>query len=189
MNILYISAYVRKNSRTRLLAERLLDKLEGDITTVELAKENILPLDEDTLAQRDDIIRRGDYDADMLRYARDLAAADIIVIAAPYWDLGFPALLKVYLEQVMALNVTFRYTDSGIPEGLCRAQKLYYVTTAGGQIFADFGYSYVKTLAEVFFGIKDTVCFKAEGLDIYGADVDGILRSAEDNIDKYFADM
>lgn len=189
MKILYISACVRKNSRTRLLVERLLDKLEGDITAVDLAKENIPPLNGETLAQRDDIIRRGDYGADMLRYARELAEADVIVIAAPYWDLGFPALLKAYLEQVMALNVTFRYTDSGVPEGLCRAQKLYYVTTAGGTIFADFGYSYVKTLAEIFFGIKDTVCFKAEGLDIYGADTDGILRAAMDNIDNYFANL
>ncbi|MGN0586970.1 MAG: NAD(P)H-dependent oxidoreductase, partial [Oscillospiraceae bacterium] len=76
MNILYISACVRENSRTRRLAKRLLDKLEGDITTVELAKENILPLNEETLAQRDDIIRRGDCGADMLLYARELAAAD-----------------------------------------------------------------------------------------------------------------
>lgn len=188
MNILYINACVRKNSRTLYLAERLLDKLDDEITEVTLDKENIPPLNSETLARRDDIIRRGEYDADMLRYARDFAAADIIVIAAPYWDLGFPALLKAYLEQIMALNVTFRYTDSGVPEGLCRAKKLYYVTTAGGTIFADFGYSYVKTLAEIFFGIKDTVCFSAEGLDIYGADTDGILRAAQDNIDMYFSE-
>lgn len=189
MEILYISACVRQNSRTRYLAAHLLKKLDGNITAAELDKENILPLNSETLALRDNIIRRGEYNADMLRYARDFAAADIIVIAAPYWDLGFPALLKAYLEQITALNVTFRYNESGVPEGLCRAKKLYYVTTAGGTIFADFGYSYIKTIAEVFFGIKDTVCFKAEGLDIYGADTDEILRAAQDNMDKYFTEM
>lgn len=189
MEILYINACVRRNSRTRYLAAHLLDKLDGNITAAELDRENIPPLSSATLALRDDIIRRGEYDADMLRYAREFASADIIVIAAPYWDLGFPALLKAYLEQIMVLNVTFRYNDSGVPEGLCRAKKLYYITTAGGTIFTDFGYSYVKTLAEVFFGIRDTVCFKAEGLDIHGADVEEILHKAEGNIDRYFADM
>ena len=29
----------------------------------------------------------------------------------------------------------FRYGDDGVPVGLCRADRLYYVTTAGGILF------------------------------------------------------
>ncbi len=31
----------------------------------------------------------------MFLYAKDFAESDIIVIAAPYWDLSFPSILKV----------------------------------------------------------------------------------------------
>ena len=37
----------------------------------------------------------------------------VIVIAAPYWDLSFPAVLKTYLEQINVLGVTFDYSDDG----------------------------------------------------------------------------
>ena len=121
----------------------------------------------------------------MLSYARQFAEADAIVIAAPYWDLAFPALLKIYLEAVTVSGVTFCYSEDGTPKSLCKAKKLIYVTTAGGPIFADFGYSYVRTMAEGFFGIEETVCFKAENLDVIGMDTEKILRETEREIDEY----
>ena len=71
------------------------------------------------------------------------------MIAAPFWDLSFPASLRQYLEQVNVPGITFRYTEEGIPVSLCRARRLYYVTTAGGYYFPEeYGYGYVKALAE-----------------------------------------
>ena len=61
----------------------------------------------------------------MFELARQFAAADQIVIAAPYWDLSFPAALKQYFEQINVLGITFAYTPEGVPKGLCRARKLY----------------------------------------------------------------
>ena len=59
------------------------------------------------------------------------------------------------------------------------------MTTAGGPIFSDeFGYGYVKALAQGFYGIPDTAMVKAEGLDIIGADVEDILKKAEQEIEK-----
>lgn len=52
-------------------------------------------------------------DDPLLSPAREVAGADVIVIGAPYWDLTFPAALKVYLEWASLNNVTFRYTDRG----------------------------------------------------------------------------
>ena len=64
-----------------------------------------------------------------------------------------------------------------MPQGLCRANKLTYVTTAGGPIFSEnFGYGYVRALATTFFGIKETRMIKAENLDIRGADVERLLN-------------
>ena len=40
-------------------------------------------------------------------YAKDFAKADTIVIAAPFWDLSFPASLKCYIEAINILGITF----------------------------------------------------------------------------------
>ena len=62
------------------------------------------------------------------------------------------------------------------------------MTTAGGKIFADeYGYGYVKALAEGFYGIDEIRCFSAEGLDIYGADTELLLSDAKKRIDRYFS--
>lgn len=57
---------------------------------------------------------RGDYRDPLFRYAKQFAQAADIVVAAPYWDLSFPAILKVYLEQICVTGLTFQYTPEGI---------------------------------------------------------------------------
>ena len=77
------------------------------------------------------------------------------------------------------MGATFTYSDAGIPTGLCKAKKLYYVTTAGGPIISDeYGFGYVKALANNFYGIEEVHQIKAEGLDVIGADVEAILNAA-----------
>ena len=185
---LFINACVRENSRTLLLAKHLLGKLDGKVRECTLNAEDVQPLRADTLAARDACIAAGDYSADMFRFARDFAAADRIVIAAPYWDLCFPALLKDYLENVTVGGLTFYYDETGVPRSLCRAKQLIYITTAGGPIFANFGFDYVRTMASGFFGIDDCVFFGAENLDIVGADVPALLQEATQQIDAYFGE-
>jgi FMN-dependent NADH-azoreductase len=112
--------------------------------------------------------------------AQNQVAADAVVVAAPYWDMMFPAVLKTYLESITVSGITFRYSESGRPESLCRAKSLYYVTTSGGFIGQnDFGFSYVKALSLTFFGIAQIHRYTAEGLDIRGADVEKIMHKAK----------
>ncbi len=184
--ILFINACVRQASRTRRLADRLLARLGGPVTEIRLWEHCFPSVDERFLAERERLIAEGRFDTPLFEQARLFAAADTVVVAAPYWDLSFPSALKQYFEQICVLGLTFKYVDDR-PVGLCRADKLYYVTTAGGPIYSDEpGYGYVKALAQVFYGIPETVCVKAEGLDLAGADVEGILRDAEDRIDRMF---
>ena len=176
--ILFINACVREQSRTLILAKRLLKKLDEDIKEVQLEKIDFPVVNEDFINHRDALLRTGKFDDPMFDLGRDFANADTVVIAAPYYDLSFPSMLKQYFEQVNVVGLTFAYSDAGIPTGLCKAKKLYYVTTAGGPILSDeFGFGYVKALAETFYGIKHIYQIKAEGLDIIGADVDNILES------------
>ena len=98
----------------------------------------------------------------MFRYARQFAAADRIAIAAPLWDLSFPAQLKVYLENIYVTGIVTKYSEAGEPVGLCRASEFYYVTTSGGPFDGRFGYDYWKTIAQDCFGIPTVKLLEAE---------------------------
>ena len=175
--ILFLNACVRPCSRTRELAEALLQKLAGNVEEVRLHEMTLPMLDLEGLEKRDRSGRENDFSDSVFDAARQFASADVIVIAAPYWDLMFPAVLKAYLENITVSGVTFRYSSQGRPESLCKAKALHYVTTAGGFIGEnDFGFSYIKALG--FFGIKEVHRYAAEGLDIFGADVEQIMRRA-----------
>ena len=73
-------------------------------------------------------------------FQKQVVAADVIVMAAPYWDLAFPTKIRAYLEEITVSGITFRYGADGIPLGLCQAKRLIYVTTAGGPIIQNFGF-------------------------------------------------
>lgn len=181
--LLFINACVRADSRTKRLADCLLSALGEPATELRLADLSFPPVDEAFLQRRDQLLAERNYDHPMFDLARQFAAADTIVIAAPFWDLSFPTTLKAYLEQINVVGVTFRYTPEGVPEGLCRAKKLYYVTTVGGDYFPEaFGFGYVEALAKNFYGIPEVELIHAKGLDIWGAPVEEILRASEEEI-------
>ena len=185
--ILFVNSCVRTDSRTRRLAEALLNRL-GDCTELRLEDEDLHPLTEETLNRRTAAIEAGDYSSPMFRWAKQFAEADVIVVAAPYWDLSFPAKLKVYLENVYVTGLVSRYDPDGTPRGLCRAKKLYYVTTAGGPYQPDFSFRYLKEMAERYFGIGQARLLAAENLDIFGSDPEAILRDAMAKIDELVKD-
>ena len=181
--VLYINACVRDESRTDRLAKKLLGSL-GDYTELKLSENNLKPLDKDTLEYRSELIAKGQFDNDMFKYARQFADADIIVISAPFWDLSFPAILKTYIENIYITGLVSKYGDDGRPVGLCKASKLYYVTTAGGPYVGKYSYDYIKDLAMGAFGIKDTELIYAEMLDIVGNDPEKILCDVIETIKK-----
>ena len=176
---LFINACVRKNSRTRYLANCLLKKLGEPFTEVRLDSIRFPVTDEDYLDTRDRLIDGKQFSDPAFSLARQFAEADRIVIAAPFWDLSFPASLKQYFEHINVRGITFTYTPEGIPRGLCKAKDLYYVTTAGGNyVPEEYGFGYVKALAAGYYGITDIKLVQAAGLDIDGADVDRIMDEA-----------
>ena len=187
MEILYINCAVRSASRTRKLARHLLEKLDGNVAEVRPNELGLPVTDEELIDRRSELGEAGDFSDKYFAPAVQFAQADIIVIAAPYWDLSFPAALKAYFEHINILGLTFAYTPEGEPVGLCRAKKLFYVTTAGGKIYSDeYGFGYVKALAQTFYGISEVKCFAAQELDIIGNDPEDILAQAKAQIDDYF---
>ena len=180
--ILFVDVCVRgERSRTRELAECYLK--DKEFTRLALEEENIKPLDKSRLEKRQKLIEKGDFSNEIFKYAKQFAEAEEIVITAPYWDLSFPALLKIYIENICVVGVTFDYLSDGTSKSRCKAKKLTYITTAGGVIpERNFGFDYVKAVAEEFFKISEFKYIKAEKLDIYGEDTRKIMENAKNKI-------
>ena len=190
MKFLFVNACVRgEESRTYELCRDYMDKFSEHkkdepwrVEEIDLNAADIKPLDKDSLIRRDACLKKGDLDDPMFDLAKQMIEADHVLIGAPYWDLSFPAKLKIYLERCSVTGLTFIYNDEGIPAGQCRAESLTYLTTSGSPIGEfNFGYDYVKGLCALF-GIEKTYFASAEALDIIGNDVAKIVADAKDKI-------
>lgn len=180
--VLFVNGCVRENSRTLELARAVLERMPENTEEVCLYPDGPEGLNAEKLQLREQLLKNKDYDHPMFRFAKQFAAANTIVVAAPYWDLAFPAKVRAYLEEITVSGITFQYGANGIPQGLCQAERLIYVTTAGGPIFQNFGFEYVKSLAQAFYGIREVSLVKAEGLDIWGNNPTEILEQAKREI-------
>lgn len=179
--ILYVNACVRTGSRTDRIARAFLEKL-GGYEEITLTDMELKPLNEERLNKRTALIDSGDYSDPMFSLAKQFASADLIVVAAPYWDGSFPAILKTYIENIYVTGIVSKYAEDGTPVGLCKARKLYYVTTAGGPYIPEFSYGYLEALSKFMLGIKETELIFAENLDIWGSDPEAIVAEAIRNL-------
>lgn len=119
--VLFIDACARPQSRTRMLAETACEMMSDSVKRIDLFQQNLRPLDGETLAKREAFVCSADYTDDMFRFARQFKDADEIVIAAPYWDLSFPAVLKCYLEAICVNGLTcFNIMSMGYPKGCAK---------------------------------------------------------------------
>ena len=184
MKTLFINACVGKHSRTLKLARHLLDKF-SKIEEVNLEELAVQALGEEQLVLRDKLLKEKNYSHEWFDLARQLASAERVVIASPMWNLSFNASVKNYIDKVLVGDITFNYNDKGGIENLTSIKEVIYVTTAGGPIFEDLGYSYIQAVAKVFFNIQEVKYYYAEGLDIFGNDVELILKQAMEKIDEY----
>ena len=186
--LLFLNACVNRDiSRTYRIAKELIALLKksGDfeITELVLEKENTRFLTSETLNIRNELVDKGDLFNEKFHYANQFKEADCVVIAAPYWDFGFPAMLKTYIEEVNVRNIVYEYGECGELIGLCKAEKIYYVTTRGGNIGDgnDFGFATMVQLGK-FYGIPEVKCISADGFDIPGNDIEALIQKAVDRL-------
>lgn len=190
MKLLYINACIRDESRTNRLARFLIDqivKMDDIVEEVKLDEKHLHPLDREALKERSLLLFQDVIDHPVFEAAHQFAQADQIIISAPYYDLSFPSLLKVYLENICVASITYDYHRDGSSYGLCKATKLYYVTTAGSRILDDtYGYGYIKALCTQMFGIQQTYEIKVDCLDMVDTDTNALLEKAKDDILRSF---
>lgn len=130
--LVVINACVRKaDSRTLRIAEPIIEALAKrySVTRYNLPEMEIVPLTPGLYGQRaEGVVPEWAKEA-----AQAIADTDRILIAAPFWDMSFPAVLKCFFEQTSLFDITF--TDNGKScVGLCRSPRVLYITTRGMDI-------------------------------------------------------
>lgn len=102
----------------------------------------------------------GDGDHSALALSEELIAelmsAEELVLVAPVYNLGIPATLKTWIDQVVRVGITFRMTPDG-PEGLLNLRRAWIVTNSSGTVIGsplDFNTAYLRTVLHVV-GVHD----------------------------------
>ena len=135
------------------------------------------PFDPGMLNDRDALAGIRCFDAPVFDLACQFRAADRIVVAAPFWDLTFPAALRTYIEYISANGLTYHYEADGC-HGDCRGEKLVYLTSGGDvERPESLGVLYWKQLCAMF-GIPAFDYVFAGGLDLDPAKTEEILAEA-----------
>lgn len=179
---LYINCLMRPDSRTQELSVTFFEALKGyEVEVLELAKADLKPLANDFFFTRQKLLENGKLDHPRFRYAHQFQQADLIVIAAPFWDLSFPALLKIYIENVSVDGITFEAVAEGL-QGRCRAEKLIYLTTRGG-FYDNSPLEMALPQLEAwcrFFNISDFQYVAVDGMNVWGYDSNSALAKGKE---------
>ena len=163
--IFYVDACLRTGSNTKKIADAIIAKLAEryDIETVRLSEHTFPLVNNDILNDRANGIVPDEYVA----MAKKLADADRLVIAAPFWDMSFPGALKVFLENMSLFNVTFGSNEIEC-YGLCKAEKVLYITTRGMNISTgdalEQATPYVKAIGKLW-GLGELHVISAQNMD------------------------
>lgn len=187
--ILYIKSNIKPEgqSRTYKISDAFIEEYRkknpnDEVITLDLYKENI-----DFLKLEDLNVTFGPKNEEsknhpILKYAYQFVETDKYIVAAPMWNLSFPAILKAYIDYISISGITFKYTENG-PVGLCDGKKAIYISSRGGSYSIgpsedfEMGERYIRTLF-TFFGISEFQSIAAENVDVQGVDVDKVINEA-----------
>jgi FMN-dependent NADH-azoreductase len=203
--LLVTSSAAGAQSRTRQVSDRVVQALVARepgsrVVVRDVAREPLPHLDDAFLAgmgraseertpAQQEALARSDALID------ELAAADVVVIAAPMYNFGVPSALKAWIDHVARAGRTFRYTANG-PEGLLKGKRAILVLSRGGvytkgpMLRLEFQESYLRGVLG-FLGIDDVRSIHIEGVafgaDVADAAVTRALAQAEEIADEVAA--
>ena len=163
--LFYIDCCLRNGSKTKRIADALIERLSEryEVETIRLSDYDFPVVKDDILNERSNGFVPDEY----VHIARKIAAADRLVISAPFWDMSFPSALKVFLENMSLFNVTFASTEKEC-YGLCKAEKVLYITTRGMNIktgdVLEQATPYIKAISKLW-GLGELHVIAAENMD------------------------
>ena len=200
MKTLYIVASPRgERSKSVELANHVLARLGGEITTVDLYNSFVPYLSEQVIAfvygfvKYEDLSPENKKVADVQRVFIDqLKSADNLVIAAPMWNFGMPAALKAWFDLIIKVGETFSM-NNGARQGIVKNIKHAIVTGARGGVYIDTPAAFYDMLTGHihgllgFIGIENTKAFWIEGVNALPEALPENMANVKSDIDAYFA--
>ena len=117
----------------------------------------------------------------------EFISADIIVIGVPMYNFTVPTQLKSWIDRILIVNRTFKYTETG-PVGLAGGKRVVLALSRGGfygpgTLAAGFDHQepYLRAVFG-FIGINEVEVVRAEGIAISTeqrqSSLDGALKGA-----------
>lgn len=210
--LLYITVNPKKaieRSKGRQIGEVFLETFRQEQPDVEIAnwdlyQLNMPDMDEDLLYARAKLSFMGYKLEDLTERERSqitrmhaLADAfkefDYYVFVTPIWNLGSPAILKAFLDNLFVTNKTFAHTPDG-PQGLLTDKTAIHIQTRGG-IYStgrmaelEFGDRFL-TAALGFLGMNVMETVFAEGMDHFPKQVPEIMAAAKEKAELAAREM
>lgn len=161
MKHLIIYAHPSKSSFSNRLTKALALESEQrgwEVVTRDLYAMNFEPvLGADDLAQ----LKSGSTPLPIQTEQKHIAEADVISFVYPLWWAGFPAILKGYIDRILAHGFAFKADASGV-EGLLKGKRVYLYTSMGNSL----DQYEEKGLLEAFRKIQGGEVFEFCGMEV-----------------------
>lgn len=143
MKIIHIDTGIqRENSVSRLISAQVMEKLKAahpDASVIyrDFAAEPVPHLTEASWAAAQGWTT--DYGPEIAAelalgetLLEEFMAADVVVIGAAFYNLTVSSALKAWIDRILILNKTFRYTAEGALEGLMGGKRVILGISRGG---------------------------------------------------------
>ncbi len=194
MNVLFINSCMKPGdeSRTKRLCNIFIEELKKKhpdycIEEIELKKMDLKPYYFERVERRYELLNNKDYSNPEFDLANRFAQADRIIIGAPYWDLAFPSILKIYIEHIFVGGITYAATEKGLV-GLSKADKAVFIQTAGGFVGKDDpGTEYLGYVLKTL-GVNEFQSVCSDFIDVEGSDVEKKLEETAAVLKKIAAE-
>ncbi len=186
--LLYIKSSPKgEYSNTNAVSDKFIEEYKSinpndEVITLDLNNEDLKFLSGQDLADVFGPKDEASKNHPILKYAYQFLEADKYVFSTPMWNLGFPAVVKAYIDYITVTGITFTYTEQG-PVGLCNDKKALHIVSRGGDYSNEYtaplemGDRYLKTILG-FLGIQDYTTVEADGVDVATNDKDQIISDA-----------
>ena len=167
---------------------------EREVTVRDLATDSLPSLTAESMAAWSTPYEQQSEEQKKLTNASDalieqVQAHDVLMIAAPLYNLSVPVQLKNAQDNLARAGVTFRYTEKGAEGFLGQGKKVIVVHTCGG-IFKETPADSVTPMLDHYFeflGFNDIKHVWAEGLSINKEMAQAAMTSAKAELDQLAA--
>lgn len=132
--LLIINAIDNRESKTKLLSEEVLRKIDID-SKFEVEQLNLYEMDIPFLNGEQLRKRKTKNNRNVLM--EQFISADRYIFIYPTWNWGLPAILKAYIDLIFESGKLFKYTKTGI-KGTLDNKKALIINTTGGPVFSTF---------------------------------------------------